>query len=169
MALLRPRLVMKTHSQQAGFSSPSHLSACRNHTEMARRRLSPGFKCFVKVPVLRVGLFVCVEGVISHCCVLCFGQLSPALRNRFTEIWCPQSNSRSDLVHIIQHNLRPGLSLEGKLNTEPTSLCRCSSVSVYTFITTSGNFQLFHTFRDQNVQNITGRCLFEFFKLYLHF
>ncbi|KAK2856665.1 hypothetical protein Q5P01_005400 [Channa striata] len=40
-------------------------------------------------------------------------ELSPALRNRFTEIWCPQSNSRSDLVQIIQHNLRSGLSLEG--------------------------------------------------------
>lgn len=43
------------------------------------------------------------------------GQLSPALRNRFTEIWCPQSNSRSDLVQIIQHNLRSGLSLDGKV------------------------------------------------------
>lgn len=39
-------------------------------------------------------------------------QLSPALRNRFTEIWCPQSNGRSDLLQIIQHNLRPGLSLD---------------------------------------------------------
>ncbi|KAM9840331.1 midasin [Aulostomus maculatus] len=40
-------------------------------------------------------------------------ELSPALRNRFTEIWCPQSNGRSDLVQIIQHNLRSGLSLDG--------------------------------------------------------
>ncbi|XP_062266826.1 midasin [Platichthys flesus] len=40
-------------------------------------------------------------------------ELSPALRNRFTEIWCPQSNSRSDMVQIIQHNLRSGLSLDG--------------------------------------------------------
>uniref|UniRef100_A0A3Q3KQB7 Midasin n=1 Tax=Mastacembelus armatus TaxID=205130 RepID=A0A3Q3KQB7_9TELE len=40
-------------------------------------------------------------------------ELSPALRNRFTEVWCPQSNSRSDLVQIIQHNLRAGLSLDG--------------------------------------------------------
>ncbi|TSL47560.1 Midasin [Bagarius yarrelli] len=39
-------------------------------------------------------------------------ELSPALRNRFTEIWCPQSNSRSDLMKIIQHNLRAGLSLD---------------------------------------------------------
>ncbi|XP_062857908.1 midasin [Trichomycterus rosablanca] len=39
-------------------------------------------------------------------------ELSPALRNRFTEIWCPQSNSRADLMKIIQHNLRPGLSLD---------------------------------------------------------
>ncbi|XP_057678283.1 midasin isoform X2 [Corythoichthys intestinalis] len=39
-------------------------------------------------------------------------ELSPALRNRFTEIWCPQSNERTDLHQIIQHNLRPGLSLD---------------------------------------------------------
>ncbi|XP_053447165.1 midasin isoform X2 [Nycticebus coucang] len=38
-------------------------------------------------------------------------ELSPALRNRFTEIWCPQSTSREDLIQIITHNLRPGLSL----------------------------------------------------------
>ncbi|XP_060024167.1 midasin [Lagenorhynchus albirostris] len=38
-------------------------------------------------------------------------ELSPALRNRFTEIWCPQSTSREDLTQIISHNLRPGLSL----------------------------------------------------------
>ncbi|XP_042318311.1 midasin isoform X2 [Sceloporus undulatus] len=38
-------------------------------------------------------------------------ELSPALRNRFTEIWCPQSNSREDLIHIVKHNLDPGLSL----------------------------------------------------------
>lgn len=49
-------------------------------------------------------------------CLTVFAQLSPALRNRFTEIWCPQSNSRSDLVQIIQHNLRSGLSLDGKLD-----------------------------------------------------
>uniref|UniRef100_A0A4W3JDL5 Midasin n=1 Tax=Callorhinchus milii TaxID=7868 RepID=A0A4W3JDL5_CALMI len=41
-------------------------------------------------------------------------ELSPALRNRFTEIWCSPSNSRADLMEIIQHNLRPGLSLGGK-------------------------------------------------------
>ncbi|XP_016311670.1 midasin-like [Sinocyclocheilus anshuiensis] len=39
-------------------------------------------------------------------------ELSPALRNRFTEIWCHQSNSCNDLMQIIQHNLRPGLSLD---------------------------------------------------------
>ncbi|XP_070191391.1 midasin-like isoform X1 [Littorina saxatilis] len=38
-------------------------------------------------------------------------ELSPALRNRFTEIWCPQSNGRDDLITIIEHNLRPGLHL----------------------------------------------------------
>ncbi|KAM8954164.1 midasin [Pelodytes ibericus] len=38
-------------------------------------------------------------------------ELSPALRNRFTEIWCPQSNDRHDLVEIIKHNLHSELSL----------------------------------------------------------
>ncbi|XP_056422084.1 midasin [Hyla sarda] len=37
-------------------------------------------------------------------------ELSPALRNRFTEIWCPQSNDRHDLVEIIKHNLNPEMS-----------------------------------------------------------
>ncbi|XP_078068621.1 midasin [Mustelus asterias] len=41
-------------------------------------------------------------------------ELSPALRNRFTEIWCPPSNSREDMMVIIQHNLNPGLSLDGQ-------------------------------------------------------
>ncbi|XP_060128572.1 midasin isoform X2 [Zootoca vivipara] len=36
-------------------------------------------------------------------------ELSPALRNRFTEIWCPQSNNRVDLMQIVNHNLHPGL------------------------------------------------------------
>ena len=33
-------------------------------------------------------------------------ELSPALRNRFTEIWCAQSRCRDDLVAIISHNLK---------------------------------------------------------------
>ncbi|XP_066464567.1 midasin isoform X2 [Eleutherodactylus coqui] len=36
-------------------------------------------------------------------------ELSPALRNRLTEIWCPQSHNRLDLVEIIKHNLKPGI------------------------------------------------------------
>ncbi|XP_074846986.1 midasin isoform X2 [Carettochelys insculpta] len=40
-------------------------------------------------------------------------ELSPALRNRFTEIWCPQSNSREDLMQIVKHNLHAGWSLGG--------------------------------------------------------
>nr|DBA26506.1 TPA: hypothetical protein GDO54_010752 [Pyxicephalus adspersus] len=39
-------------------------------------------------------------------------ELSPALRNRFTEIWCPQSNDRQDLLDIIKHNLNSRLCLE---------------------------------------------------------
>ncbi|GLH08476.1 Dynein heavy chain, cytoplasmic [Gryllus bimaculatus] len=43
-------------------------------------------------------------------------ELSPALRNRFTEIWCQSCNDRDDLLAIIEHNLRPGLTLG---NAEP--------------------------------------------------
>ena len=39
-------------------------------------------------------------------------QLSPALRNRFTEIWCPPSNARADLIQIIEHNIKPGVVLK---------------------------------------------------------
>ncbi|XP_053396218.1 midasin-like isoform X2 [Mercenaria mercenaria] len=38
-------------------------------------------------------------------------ELSPALRNRFTEIWCPPSNHRQDLIDIIEHNLHSGIHL----------------------------------------------------------
>ncbi|KAJ8936231.1 hypothetical protein NQ318_010646 [Aromia moschata] len=37
-------------------------------------------------------------------------ELSPALRNRFTEIWCESCTDRGDLVAIIEHNIKPGLS-----------------------------------------------------------
>lgn len=36
-------------------------------------------------------------------------ELSPALRNRFTEIWCEGCTQRDDLIAIIEHNLRPNL------------------------------------------------------------
>ncbi|XP_078617566.1 midasin-like [Branchiostoma floridae x Branchiostoma japonicum] len=38
-------------------------------------------------------------------------ELSPALRNRFTEIWCPSTYDPTDLVQIIEHNLSDGLQL----------------------------------------------------------
>ncbi|KAI0224026.1 Midasin [Lamellibrachia satsuma] len=41
-------------------------------------------------------------------------ELSPALRNRFTEIWCPQSTDRTDLIAIIEHNLSPGVHLSNQ-------------------------------------------------------
>ena len=43
-----------------------------------------------------------------------FLQLSPALRNRFTEIWCPPSNQRQDLIDIIEHNLNFGIHLSNQ-------------------------------------------------------
>ncbi|XP_057307926.1 midasin-like isoform X2 [Hydractinia symbiolongicarpus] len=39
-------------------------------------------------------------------------ELSPALRNRFTEIWCSPSDSYDDLKKIIEHNIKYGLSLK---------------------------------------------------------
>ncbi|XP_061423759.1 LOW QUALITY PROTEIN: midasin [Lethenteron reissneri] len=36
-------------------------------------------------------------------------ELSPALRNRFTEIWCPQTSERDDMMQIVRHNLAPSL------------------------------------------------------------
>uniref|UniRef100_K7FQC1 Midasin n=1 Tax=Pelodiscus sinensis TaxID=13735 RepID=K7FQC1_PELSI len=48
-------------------------------------------------------------------------ELSPALRNRFTEIWCPQSNSREDLIQIVKHNLHAGLSLD-RINHQGTDI-----------------------------------------------
>ena len=39
-------------------------------------------------------------------------ELSPALRNRFTEIWCPPSDSVEDLKKIIEHNIKPGIVLK---------------------------------------------------------
>ena len=32
-------------------------------------------------------------------------ELSPALRNRLTEIWCPGSRHRQDMIDIIDHNI----------------------------------------------------------------
>ncbi|XP_071447069.1 midasin [Hetaerina americana] len=38
-------------------------------------------------------------------------ELSPALRNRFTEIWCEGCKDRSDLMNLIEENIGFGLSL----------------------------------------------------------
>lgn len=37
-------------------------------------------------------------------------ELSPALRNRFTEIWCEPCKDRQDLVAIIERNIKAGTS-----------------------------------------------------------
>lgn len=44
-------------------------------------------------------------------------ELSPAMRNRFTEIWCPKievGRASSDVQQIVEHNIRPGLILSDK-------------------------------------------------------
>ncbi|XP_039293225.1 midasin-like [Nilaparvata lugens] len=38
-------------------------------------------------------------------------ELSPALRNRLTEIWCDTVSSAEDTVSIIEHNIRHGVAL----------------------------------------------------------
>ncbi|XP_064213116.1 midasin isoform X2 [Tribolium castaneum] len=37
-------------------------------------------------------------------------ELSPALRNRFTEIWCESCTDRDDLIAIIEQNVKEGIS-----------------------------------------------------------
>lgn len=44
-------------------------------------------------------------------------ELSPALRNRFTEIWCDGCSHRSDLIAVIEHNLRPELTFRNAQNS----------------------------------------------------
>ncbi|XP_028395044.1 midasin-like isoform X2 [Dendronephthya gigantea] len=39
-------------------------------------------------------------------------ELSPALRNRFTEIWCPANDNPDDMIAIIEHNISPGITLK---------------------------------------------------------
>lgn len=42
-------------------------------------------------------------------------ELSPALRNRFTEIWCEASTERDDLIAIIVKNLNTNsISIESR-------------------------------------------------------
>lgn len=38
-------------------------------------------------------------------------ELSPALRNRFTEIWCEPCTERNDFIDIIEQNIENGVSL----------------------------------------------------------
>ncbi|KAF5287728.1 hypothetical protein FQA39_LY15748 [Lamprigera yunnana] len=38
-------------------------------------------------------------------------ELSPALRNRFTEIWCDSCTNREDLIEIIEHNIKSGTTV----------------------------------------------------------
>ena len=44
-------------------------------------------------------------------------ELSPALRNRFTEIWCPETDTREDIISLLSHNLK----LTAELNQEISS------------------------------------------------
>lgn len=48
----------------------------------------------------------------GDCCTddTCCFQLSPALRNRLTEIWSQSCTRRDDLIAIVEHNVKGGLS-----------------------------------------------------------
>ena len=75
---------------------------------MARRRYlctwQYSFMHHAQRKIHTFGLFV--FGVVY---VNTYVQLSPALRNRFVEIWCPSTSGDKDLSRIIQHNLKPSL------------------------------------------------------------
>lgn len=66
-----------------------------------------------------------------------FWQLSPALRNRFTEIWCPQSMDQEDLIAIIDHNIVPGLSFSS--NQEKSI---CFGAAIMDFVTWFSNSEI---------------------------
>lgn len=51
-------------------------------------------------------------------------ELSPALRNRFTEIWCDSCKNRQDLVSIIERNIKIGLSF-GNQQDGSTGIGNC--------------------------------------------
>ncbi|XP_063830768.1 midasin-like [Ostrinia nubilalis] len=38
-------------------------------------------------------------------------ELSPALRNRFTEIWCDSASSKEDLLRVLENSVNKGISL----------------------------------------------------------
>lgn len=42
-------------------------------------------------------------------------ELSPALRNRFTEIWCEGCVERCDLQSIVEHNLNPEIRVDKRV------------------------------------------------------
>lgn len=44
-------------------------------------------------------------------------ELSPALRNRFTEIWCRPTDGREDLIRIAAHTLRTGFVADAAAET----------------------------------------------------
>lgn len=45
-------------------------------------------------------------------------ELSPALRNRFTEIWCRPADNETDLIRIAEHSLKIGFKAEKQSNVD---------------------------------------------------
>lgn len=69
----------------------------------------------------------CVEDCDLVYCVMF--QLSPALRNRFVEIWCSSVSSRDSFGRIIKHNLDS--TLTGLSEYLITSLTVCNLPKIY--------------------------------------
>jgi len=65
--------------------------------------------------------------------MLCILQLSPALRNRFTEIWCPVTCDKSDLVDIIAHNFVRGVAAYGWFQHSSAELPRTLGTAMLDF------------------------------------
>lgn len=95
------------------FTSWSWIDATTRHFKNRRTQ-----NCYLKSSTVKWDV-VWNELLCGSSCL----QLSPALRNRFTEIWCPQSNGRDDLIQIVKHNLHPGLSLTGMKRQGRYFLC----------------------------------------------
>ncbi|KAF4522959.1 hypothetical protein B566_EDAN009549 [Ephemera danica] len=56
-------------------------------------------------------------------------ELSPALRNRLTEVWCEGCESQADRVAVVERSVRPGLAL-GNQQDATSGIGHCSAAFV---------------------------------------
>lgn len=67
-------------------------------------------------------------------------ELSPALRNRFTEIWCRSADNEHDLVLIAQHSLKTGFTID----IDDNLVSKAAVVIVKTVYFIKENVEKFH-------------------------